>query len=106
MIKQLLKNNFNLFILKASLLYATCYLLYEFVIKVYTQIDQLFIRKIINVCAALLHLMGYQTFASKEINDFQVFGIDGSTGVWIGGPCNGITLMFLFAIFIISYPGN
>jgi exosortase family protein XrtF len=50
--------------------------------------------------------MGYKTFASKEVNDFQVFGIDGSNGVWIGGACNGITLMFLFAIFVIAYPGN
>jgi len=50
--------------------------------------------------------MGYKTFASKEVDDIQVFGIDGSNGVWIGGPCNGITLMFLFAVFVIAYPGN
>lgn len=36
----------------------------------------------------------------------QVMGIDGSNGVWIGGPCNGITLMFLFAVFVIAYPGS
>ncbi len=50
--------------------------------------------------------MGYKTFASRDVNDMQVFGIDGSNGVWIGGPCNGITLMFLFAIFVIAYPGG
>ena len=54
----------------------------------------------------IFDVLHYKTFASREVNDFQVFGIDGSNGVWIGGPCNGITLMFLFAIFIISYPGN
>lgn len=106
MISKLLKNKFHFFILKAILLYGTCYFIYEFAIKVYTNIDQLFIRKIINLCTFILETLGYKTFASKEVNDFQVFGIDGSNGVWIGGPCNGITLMFLFAIFVISYPGN
>jgi exosortase family protein XrtF len=99
-------NKFKFFILKAALLYSLCYFLYEFIIKRNTRGDQLFIREIINLCKWIFDLMGYQTFASKEVNDFQVFGIDGSNGVWIGGPCNGITLMFLFAIFVIAYPGN
>lgn len=106
MFSKLKSNKLGYFILKASLLYALCYFIYEFVIKRFTQLDQLFIRLIINLCKSVLNLMGYETFASKEVNDFQVFGIDGSNGVWIGGPCNGITLMFLFAIFVIAYPGN
>lgn len=106
MLKQLLANKFNVFIIKASALYGICYFLYEFVIKKYTHVDQQFIRTIINICSFILEQMGYKTFASKEVDDFQVFGIDGSNGVWIGGPCNGITLMFLFAIFVIAYPGN
>ncbi len=99
-------NIFQYFILKASLLYGICYLLYEFILKRFTEFDQFFIRGIINVCIFILDLFGFKTFASKEVNDFQVFGIDGSNGVWIGGPCNGITLMFLFAIFVTAYPGN
>ncbi len=99
-------NVFQKFLIKAVLLYAGCYFLYEFVIKKYTQIDQFFIRFIINCSEFLLKMMGFITFSSKEVDDFQVFGIDGSNGVWIGGPCNGITLMFLFAIFIIAYPGS
>ncbi len=106
MFSQLKSNKFLLFLIKAGLLYAICYFLYEFVVKVYTKIDQFFIRKIINLCGLILECFGYKTFASKEVNDFQVFGIDGSNGVWIGGPCNGITLMFLFAIFVVSYPGS
>lgn len=100
------KNQFQFFLLKSSLLYVICYFFYEFIIKIYTRFDQLFIRGIINQCEFILNSLGYKTFASKETNDFQVFGIDGSNGVWIGGPCNGITLLFLFAVFVISYPGN
>lgn len=106
MFEKIIKNKFHFFILKASFLYSFCYLIHEFIIKKYTRLDQLFVRKIINICTYLLESMGYKTFASKEVNDFQVFGVDGSNGVWIGGGCNGITLMFLFAIFVISYPGN
>ena len=106
MFSKIFHNKFYFFILKASLLYGACYLIYEFLVKEHSQLDQLFIRKIINLSSSILELLGYKTFASKEINDFQVFGIDGSNGVWIGGPCNGITLMFLFAIFVIAYPGN
>jgi exosortase family protein XrtF len=106
MFNKLKNNKFQFFILKASLLYGLCYFLYEFIIKRNTRGDQLFIREIINLCKWIFDLLGYKTFASKEVNDFQVFGIDGSNGVWIGGACNGITLMFLFAIFVIAYPGN
>ncbi len=106
MFSTILKNKFQLFIVKASLLYGLCYVVYEFIIKRYTILDQLFIRKIINLCSWLFELLGYNTFASRETNDFQVFGIDGSQGVWVGGGCNGITLMFLFGIFVIAYPGS
>lgn len=106
MFNNLKKNKFHFFIIKASILYGLCFFLYEFIVKRNTMGDQLFIRDIINLCQLIFKMMGYETFASKEVNDVQVFGIDGSNGVWIGGPCNGITLMFLFAIFIIAYPGN
>ena len=106
MLQKLKQNKFQYFIIKAALLYGSCYFLYEFILKRLTKGDQLFVRQIINLCTWIFDIMGYKTFASKEVNDFQVFGIDGSNGVWIGGPCNGITLMFLFAIFVIAYPGN
>lgn len=106
MLQKLKQNKFKYFIVKASLIYGTCYFLYEFILKRITKGDQLFVRQIINLCQWILEQMGYKTFASRDVNDMQVFGIDGSNGVWIGGPCNGITLMFLFAIFVIAYPGN
>jgi len=106
MLNQLKKNKFQFFIVKAALLYVTCYFLYEFILKRVTRGDQLFVRQIINLCRWIFDKLGYKTFASRDVNDMQVFGIDGSNGVWIGGPCNGITLMFLFAIFVIAYPGS
>lgn len=106
MLSKIRQNKFYFFILKALALYSLCYFLYEFVIKKYTKLDQLFVRKIINLCSWILEQFGYKTFASRDVDDMQVMGIDGSNGVWIGGPCNGITLMFLFAVFVIAYPGS
>lgn len=106
MLAKIRQNKFLFFIIKASALYGLCYFLYEFVIKRYTRLDQLFVRKLINITSWILEQFGFKTFASKDVNDIQVMGIDGSNGVWIGGPCNGITLMFLFAVFVISYPGS
>ena len=94
-----------MFLIKAMFLYLACFLIHEHIIKKHTQLDQQFIRFIINGCVAFLGAFGYKTFESKEVDDFQVFGIDGSNGVWIGGPCNGLTLIFLFAVFVIAYPG-
>ncbi len=105
-VREAQKNKFQYFIIKASFLYGSCYFLYEFILKRVTKGDQLFVRQIINLCQWILEQMGYKTFASRDVNDMQVFGIDGSNGVWIGGPCNGITLMFLFAIFVVAYPGS
>lgn len=106
MLEKLKKNRFQWFVIKSVSLYGICYYLYEFVIKKYTRWDQLFVRKIINFCQFIFKKMGYDTFASRDVNDMQVMGIDGSNGVWVGGGCNGVTLMFLFAIFVIAYPGS
>lgn len=94
------------FLLVSSAVYLLLYLVYEFVIKKYTFLDQIFIRIIINSAEPLLDWFGYKTFKVLGNNEFQVIGIDGSNGVWVGAACNAVTLFFLFAVFIIAYPGH
>lgn len=106
MFRKITTNIFQYFLLKAAVFYTVFYLTYEFILKRYTTLDQVFIRKLITLCIIILEGLNYKTFASKDINDFQVFGIDGSGGVWIGSACNGITLIFLFAVFVVAYPGK
>ena len=100
------QNKFLKFLLISSLVYLSLYLIYEFLIKQYTFIDEAFIRIIINATDAILHLFGYRTFKILRDTDFQAIGIDGSNGVWVGTGCDAITLFFLFAVFIIAYPGH
>jgi exosortase family protein XrtF len=106
-LKALVKQNaFVRFILSAGILYLLLFFIYQFVVKKYSLYDQKFIGSIIQTADLLVQVFGFKTFKSLQNVDFQVIGIDGGTGVWIGSNCNAITLFSLFAVFIIAYPGN
>jgi exosortase family protein XrtF len=100
-----INNAFSRFILLSGSLYFILYLIYQFIVKKYTFYDQKFIGLIIESADQLLHLLGYKTFKVLQDLDYQVIGIDGSNGVWIGSNCNAIKLFGLFTVFIIAYPG-
>ena len=99
------QNRFLKFLIISSLSYVSLYIIYEFVIKKYTFWDQAFIRVIINSADTILNAFGYHTFKKLSDTDFQVIGVDGSNGVWVGASCNALTLFFLFIVFIDAYPG-
>lgn len=100
------KNAFTRFILLSAILYGVLYVLYQFIVKKYTFYDQKFISSIVICTNFVLQAMGYKTFLTLNEHDFQVVGIDGSNGVWIGSNCNAITLFTLFSVFIVAYPGR
>lgn len=99
-------NAFVRFIITSGLLYLLLYFIYQFVVKRYTFYDQKFIGLIIKSGDSVLRLIGYKTFTILQDHDYQVIGIDGSNGVWVGSNCNAITLFSLFSVFILAYPGN
>lgn len=100
------QNAFLKFILTASALYLLFYLIYQFIVKQHTYYDQKFIGTIIQASDFFLRSIGYKTFTVLQDRDFQIVGIDGSNGVWVGSNCNAISLFSLFAIFVIAYPGH
>ena len=106
MFKGISQNRFIKFIVISSLIYFGLYLIYEFLIKKYTFWDQAFIRVIINSADSFLHWLGYTTFKKLSDTDFQVLGVDGSNGVWVGASCNALVLFFLFSVFVFAYPGH
>jgi exosortase family protein XrtF len=99
-------NSFTRFIVTAGILYSVLFLIYQFVVKQYTYYDQAFIAFIIKGANLLLTTLGYDTFMVLQDRDFQLLGVDGSRGVWIGSECNAIKLFALFAVFVIAYPGK
>lgn len=98
-------NAFVKFILSAGLLYLLFFFIHQFIVRRYTYYDQSFIGWIIQASDFVLKTLGYSTFKVLQDRDFQVIGIDGSNGVWVGSNCNAISLFSLFSVFIIAYPG-
>ncbi|MDZ4665858.1 MAG: archaeosortase/exosortase family protein [Bacteroidota bacterium] len=100
------KNAVLKFIVSSGVTYLFLYLIYQFIVRRNTYYDQKFIGTIINGSDFFLHLFGFNTFTVLQDLDFQVIGIDGSNGVWVGSNCNAISLFMLFVVFIIWYPGH
>ena len=101
-----LKNKTTRFFVFASILYLSWYLLYEFFVKPNTLIDEKLISLIIANAAFVLKLFGFTVYQSIEDSNMQLIGIDGAHPLWIGSPCNALTLFMFFALFVIAFPGN
>jgi exosortase family protein XrtF len=100
------KNAFLRFLVFSGLTYLVLYLIHQFLVKRYSLYDQKFIGTIIIGAEDILNLLGYKTFKRLQDLDFQIVGIDGSNGVWVGSNCNAISLFMLFIVFIVWYPGH
>jgi exosortase family protein XrtF len=101
-----LKNKITRFFVFAFILYLSWYLLYEFLIKPNTLIDEKLISLIIAHATFVLKLFGFTVYQSIEDKDMQLIGIDGAHPIWIGSPCNALTLFMFFALFVIAFPGS
>lgn len=99
-------NKITRFFILAAVLYVSWFVLYELVIKPRTNIDEKLISLIITQGSFILHLLGYQTYRNQEDLDMQIIGIDGAHPVWIGSPCNAMTLFAFFALFVIAFPSS
>ncbi len=100
-----------LFLAKALLLYVTWELLYYNWLVPYSSLDENMTRNLARLSAALLEVWGYTAVVSNFYHPQGVFGhcnviVDGIPGILIANPCNGLSLIVLFAGFIIAYPGN
>ncbi len=99
-----LKNPVFRFLVLFILLYASWYVTYETVINPYGRLDSLVINASVYATDHLLKFLGYSTFTTTA-QTIRVVGIDGTHGLWIGDPCDGITLFALFSAFILAFPG-
>jgi exosortase family protein XrtF len=100
-----LNNRIARFFVLATILYISWYAFYELVIKPHTALDARVITLIIDQAAFLLNLFGFTTYRAVEEDNMQLLGIDGAHPIWIGAPCNAVTLFAFFALFIIAFPG-
>ncbi|MGL4598180.1 MAG: exosortase X [Bacteroidia bacterium] len=92
------------FLLFFILIYLGWYIIYELFIHPWGKLDMLVINDTVAHTQQLLHLFGYDVFVSNN-ETVRTVGIDGTHGLWIGDPCNGLTLFALFLSFIVAFPG-
>ena len=100
-----LKNPIVRFLVTFGFFYLTWFLIYELLIHPWGRLDSSVINNSIFFSSHLLELFGYTVFTSHS-ETMRTLGIDGTHGLWIGDPCNGIALFSLFTFFIIAYRGN
>jgi len=103
--------NFNNHLLRflavSAILFVAWTAFYELWLHPNGRLELWIVEQIGTATAAILKLLGY-TLISSEIlaESYSTVGVDGTHGVFISDNCSGISLMALFAGFIIAYPGN
>ncbi len=104
---QKLKENKGLFFLvKSLLIYLVWVISYRLFLHEKSPIDFFLIDNLTSWTAKILQLFNYKmmTFPA-DVDRLGAVGIDGSHGVLIGYPCNGLELFALFTGFVMAYPG-
>lgn len=94
------------FIVLVSALYLSLFMIYELWLKKYTLFDEYVIRIIIQNAEEVLKRLDFNTFKTTDLNDFQVIGIHGSIGVWVGKACDAVSLFIIFSVFVLAFPGK
>lgn len=100
-----LKNPLLRFLFFGTTAYILWYILYEFVLRSKTHFDEWVVHNIVKGVELFLTSLGYSLISYEDPIWKLHVGIEGSLGVTVGAPCDGIVLFALFAIFIIAFPG-
>lgn len=106
MLKSLWQNPLARFLLTALLLFVGWFLVYNLVIHPWGKLDALVIDNLSDLGNGVLALLGYDVLPEYALDHgYRTVIIDGSHGIWIGDPCNGLELFALFTGFIVAFPG-
>lgn len=94
------------FFLGCFVAYLSWYVLYEFVLKPETTLDEWVMNHMVGGTEWGLEAVGFQTGTFPQPDGYRnKVGVSGTPGVEIGAPCDGVSLFALFAIFIAFFPG-
>lgn len=95
------------FLLIFVCLYSIWYFINEYRLFGVKYLDDLIVQNLVDVGVFVLDFLGFQLIDfSKYDGGFGALGIDGSSGILIGNPCNGLSLFVLFSVFIVAYPSR
>lgn len=106
MFKKIWDNRLLRFLILAFGIYLTWYVVYEVWIHPWGKLDLLVINNLIAISSVVLVGLGYDLIPPAPDGDLmRTIGIDGTHGLWVGDPCNGLTLFALFIVFVAVFPG-
>jgi len=93
------------FLIRAGIFYFIWLLLYHWFILPFTSIDRYVIDNLIDVSSSVLRGFGYDLIPNPADGEpIRTIGIDGTHGLWVGDPCNGLTLFAAFSSFVLAFP--
>ena len=94
------------FFVTAGTLYLVWYLLYDLLIHPWGSLDRFIIDQLILLSGTILMVLG-QTLIPEPVNAemIRTIGVEGGHLLWIGDPCNGLSIFAVYLIFLITYPG-
>lgn len=90
-----------LFLIRGGVVFLLWLFLYDYWLSKTEIVDNGLIFHLISVNREILELFSFDIF-----HNAQTIGIDGSHGVFIGAPCNGMNLFALFSGFIVAFHGK
>jgi len=106
MFQRIIESPILRFLILCAVLFIAWFLSYEFWIHPNGTLDLALIDNLIDISGGILILLGYNLIP-EPINAEQIrtIGVDGGHLLWIGDPCNGLSLFAVFFIFMLTYPG-
>ncbi|MEX2596997.1 MAG: archaeosortase/exosortase family protein, partial [Salibacteraceae bacterium] len=105
-LKSIFSDPLNRFLIKGLFLFIGWYLIYELWLHPEGTLDLWVIKSLERLSYLVLDGLGYTTLSESHVENIRTIGIDGTHGLWIGDPCNGLTLFALFTGFVLAYPGK
>lgn len=102
----LLKDPLIQFLAVLATLFVVWFLGYRFLIEPQGDLDLWLIDKIKAQSEWLLESTGYELLPeSSNAEGDRYIGVQGGHYLWIGNPCNGLSIFVVFSIFIIAFQG-
>jgi exosortase/archaeosortase family protein len=100
------KNPLIRFFVIGTILYFGWYFFYELYLLPSTAIDEMLVDLLVRGAESFLRLLNFDLRVFDDGLYRNHIAIDGTAGVTVGAPCDGMILMALFIIFVSAYPGT
>lgn len=99
-------NPFVKFLFFAAVLFLGWFFIIEHLLIELTGINKLLIESLIDISGGILSILGFELIPEPPSDVIiRTVGIDGTSGVWVGDPCNGLEVIAIFIIFMLAIPG-